>query len=101
MQQEYQQFMQGNPTLEEFEGQLKRLMAIEQDISLITPVHNIGALSLETQPLKYSLKSEAAAWKAQYAKNLHKKGYDDLKVCCPLGWLGGGQGGRRPCHLLS
>ncbi len=43
-------------------------------------MHNIGALSLDTQPLKYSLKSEAASWKAQFAKNLHKKGSDDLKV---------------------
>ena len=40
----------------------------------------MGALSLDTQPLKYSLKSEAASWKAQFAKNLHKKGSEDLKV---------------------
>ena len=51
-----------------------------QGIGLITPVHNIGALSLDTQPLKYSLKSEAVAWKNQFAKNLHKKGSEDLKV---------------------
>ena len=51
-----------------------------QEINAITPVHNIGALSLDTQPLKNSLKSEAASWKAQFAKNLHKKGCEDLKV---------------------
>lgn len=43
-------------------------------------MHNIGALCLDTQPLKYSLKSEAASWKAQFAKNLHKKGSEDLRV---------------------
>lgn len=54
-------------------------MAVEQEISQVAPLHNIGSLALETQPLKYSLKSEAASWKAQYAKNLHKQGSEDLK----------------------
>ncbi len=55
-------------------------MAIEQEISQVPPTHNIGSLALETQPLKYSLKSEAASWKAQYAKNLHKQGSEELKT---------------------
>ena len=46
-------------------------MAIESHIQRIAPVHNIGALSLETAPLKYSLKSEASSWKSQYSENLH------------------------------
>lgn len=32
------------------------------------------------QPLKASLRSEAAAWKAAFARNLHRKGAEDLKV---------------------
>ncbi len=63
-----------------FEAELKKYMAIETAIGLIAPVHCIGALSLETQPLKYSLKSEAGSWKAQFAKNLHRQGAEDLKV---------------------
>ena len=63
-----------------FEAELRKYMAMEVDISQIAPVHCIGSLSLETQPLKYSLKSEAASWKAQFAKNLHKQGSEDLKV---------------------
>ena len=47
---------------------------------MIAPVHNIGAISLETQPMKYSLKAEAASWKAQFAKNLHRQGFEDLKA---------------------
>lgn len=47
---------------------------------MIVPVHSIGALSLDTLPLKYSMKSEAASWKAQFAKNLHKKGAEELKA---------------------
>ena len=63
-----------------FESELKKYMAIEQEISQVAPMHNIGSLALETQPLKYSLKSEAASWKAQYAKNLHKQGSEELKA---------------------
>ena len=62
-----------------FESELKKYMAVEQEITQVAPLHNIGSLALETQPLKYSLKSEAASWKAQYAKNLHKQGSEDLK----------------------
>jgi hypothetical protein len=51
-----------------------------QEIAQIAPVHNIGAMSLETQPMKYSLKAEAASWKAQFAKNLHRQGFEDLKA---------------------
>ena len=55
-------------------------MAVEQEISGIPSVHNIGALSLETMPLKSSLRSEAASWKAQFAQNLHKQCSEDLKA---------------------
>ena len=66
--------------MQAFESELKKYMAIEQEISQVAPMHNIGSLALETQPLKYSLKSEAASWKAQYAKNLHKQGSEELKT---------------------
>lgn len=78
MQQEYQEFIKGRPNIDAFEAELKKYMSIEQEIAKIAPVHNIGCLSMETQSLKYSLKAEAAAWKAQYAKNLHSQGREDL-----------------------
>ena len=71
--------MKTNPTLEAFEAELKKYMAIEVEISGIPSMHNIGALSLETVPLKSSLKAEAASWKAQFAQNLHKQCSEDLK----------------------
>ena len=40
----------------------------------------IGCLCVETAPLKASLRAEAAAWKSQFAKNLHKQGFTDLSV---------------------
>lgn len=79
MQEEYKSFMAQNPSLEAFEAELKKYMAIEREIQQIPPVHNIGALSLETAPMKLSLKQEAGAWKAQFAKNLHNQGNQDLR----------------------
>ena len=49
-------------------------------MAAIPPSHSVGTLHIETVPLKASLRAEAAAWKAQFAKNLHKKGLDDLQV---------------------
>ena len=51
-----------------------------QEIGLITPLHTVGALSLDSQPLKYSLRNEATQWKAHFSKNIHKKAADDLRV---------------------
>jgi len=58
LQQKYAEFMATEPSLESFELELRKYMAIEEDITQIAPVHNIGAMSLETAPLKNSLKSE-------------------------------------------
>ena len=49
-------------------------------MAAIPPSHSMGTLYIETSPLKASLRAEGAAWKAQFAKNLHKKGLDDLQV---------------------
>jgi hypothetical protein len=47
---------------------------------LLIQLFTAGSLSLETTPLKTSLKSEAASWKAQFAKNLHAQSAEDLKA---------------------
>ena len=78
MQAEYSSFKARGPSLEDFEAELKKYVDVEREIAHIAPVHNIGALSLETAPLKYSLRSEAAAWKAQYAQNLHEQAKQQL-----------------------
>ena len=52
--------MKKKPDLEAFDLELRKYVTIEAHIQRIAPVHNIGALSLETAPLKYSLRSEAA-----------------------------------------
>lgn len=74
----YDAFMKKRPTLEDFDAELKKYVTIEGQIQKIAPVHNIGALSLETAPLKYSLKSEASSWKSQYSQNLHEQAKAEL-----------------------
>lgn len=63
-----------------FEEELCKYMAVEQSAAVIPAKQVIGSLTLDVQPLKHSLRSEAASWKAQFAKNLHAQGAQDLKV---------------------
>jgi len=57
-------------------------------------VHNLGALSLDSQPLKYSLRAEAANWKVAFSKTIHKRASEDLLVggWAAVGAAGGVQG---------
>lgn len=55
-------------------------LAALQEIALIPPVHSLGALSLDTQPLKYSLRSEASNWKVAFSKTIHKSAAQDLQA---------------------
>ena len=66
--------------MQDFEAELKKYNAVEQRIGDVPAVRNIGALSLETQPLKAALRAEVASWKAQFARNLHKQSAEDLRV---------------------
>ena len=79
LQEAYQAFMETNPSLEDFEAELQKYMAIQNEVDGLQDTHSLGSLCLETQPLKHSLKSEAASWKARFSKNLHEKGEEDLK----------------------
>ena len=42
LQSAYEAFMKQNPELEAFEAELKKYMAIETEVSNISPVYNIG-----------------------------------------------------------
>ena len=79
LQQAYDDFTRKKPSLEQFEAELKKYMDIEQRVLRLAPVHNIGALCLDTQPLKLALRAEAAAWKTQFATNLHAHGKEQLE----------------------
>ena len=79
LQEEYAAFIAKKPSLDMFETELMKYMSIERAVLKFAPVHVIGPLSLETQPLKLALRAEAATWKAQFAKNLHLHGKEKLE----------------------
>ena len=83
---EYASFMRSRPSLADFEEKLRFYASVDRQIGAIAPVHNIGALSLETAPLKYSLRSEAAAWKALFGEHLHEQASGGLDAT--LTWMG-------------
>ena len=59
-------------------------------------MHNLGALSLDSQPLKYSLRAEAANWKVAFSRTIHKRAAQDLMV--GAGWVGReGEEGQQDC----
>ena len=50
MQAAYEAFKARAPTIEDFENEIRKYVDVEQQISKISPVQNIGAPSLETNP---------------------------------------------------
>ena len=73
--QEYRGFVARNPnvSISDYEGELQRFMTIEQEISRIPPMHNIGALTLNTSNLKLQLSNESRQWKMVYAAKVHSQ----------------------------
>jgi len=76
---EYKKFMETEPDLEMFDDELKKYVDIEVKVDQIPSTHVIGCMSLETKPVKNSLKAEAEAWKTQYSKNLHEQARNDMQ----------------------
>jgi dynein heavy chain, axonemal len=75
-------FNQINPQLEDFEAELLKFSAFEEEIDAIAPNKQIGALNLQTLHVKGALKERITLWKTSFAKDLHKKAsakIEDLK----------------------
>ncbi|KAH9103464.1 hypothetical protein AeMF1_002875 [Aphanomyces euteiches] len=69
----YENFLKKFPELQDFERKLKSFVIIDEDITAVPAVHNIGALSLNTRNIKLQLKHENAQWKLKYSDNLHNQ----------------------------
>ena len=74
----YNKFMEKHPTLEDYDAEIKKYVTIEGEIGRIPERHVIGALSLDTAPLKMALRQETEAWKKQYSENLHQQAKKEL-----------------------
>lgn len=66
-------FGKKNPTLQDYEDELKKFSHIEEEIDKIEHAHKIGAMELKTDNLCQQLKTWAKDWKLQYAQDLHKR----------------------------
>ena len=74
----YGKFIERNPSIQDFEAELQKFMAVEQEIELIPPMHNLGALSLNTANLKLQLRNESRQWKVQYSNKVHEQARDSM-----------------------
>ena len=59
----YEGFLKHAKNIDDYEVEIVKYVEIENLIGQIPPVHNIGSLSLETGPLKQSLRYEALQWR--------------------------------------
>ena len=73
MEAQYRKFMMHNPSIEDFENELKRFLNVESEIASIPPIHVIGALSLNTANIKLQLRNESRQWKVQYSDKVHQQ----------------------------
>lgn len=67
------EFTKKNPSLQDYEDQLKKFTSVEDEIEKISNSHLIGAIELKTENLCQGLKSLAKDWKNQYSFDLHKR----------------------------
>ena len=68
----YKGFMAKSPAIGDFEGELKKFMAVEEEIEGIETCRNIGALMLNTGNLKLQLRNECRQWKLLYSTKVHQ-----------------------------
>jgi dynein heavy chain len=74
----FKAFLKKQPTIDDYEFELARFSELEDQIMKIDEVYNLSCMSLRTQSLKYSLKAEVTAWKAQYSKRMHKQAQSQM-----------------------
>ena len=76
----YQEFMKAHPSIDDFEHKLRSFGAVDADISGISDVKDIGALSLRTIGIKNSLRAECNRWKVKFSDNLHAQAKSKLEA---------------------
>eukprot|EP01041_Mallomonas_annulata_P002980 gene2980-5847_t len=75
---EYKTFMSKAPSISDFEEELKKFMAVEEEIEKIGPMHCIGALRLNTANLKLQLRNESRQWKVLYSNKVHQQAKESM-----------------------
>ncbi|CAD7937234.1 unnamed protein product [Amoebophrya sp. A120] len=71
VEEDYDEFQKGSPSLQEFEGKLKEFLRHAEDANSVEKATQIGALSLKTENLMQNLGELAEKWKTSFARKLH------------------------------
>ena len=69
----YDNFLKDAPTLDDFKRKLQSFVYMDEEITALPAIHNIGALSLSTKTIKSQLKHENGQWKMKFSDNLHSE----------------------------
>lgn len=64
------EFRNSQPMLSDYQAKIFNYHILQNDIARISAICNIGSLSLQTEALRNSLKSEVAAWQTMFARAL-------------------------------
>ena len=73
-------FSNKNPTLQEYEDELKKFTKLEYQIDKTEKTREIGAMALKTDNLIKSLKDKCKEWKNNIAEDIHVKAKDFLNL---------------------
>ena len=76
----YKEFSAGNPTLEDYESELKRFADVEEEINAIPTIYPIGPLMLNTTDIKERLVAEAQQWKKNYSHKKHMEARENMQL---------------------
>jgi len=74
----YKEFVKKDPNVDDYERELLKFSGVDDQITSVHLLHNIGALALNTAPIKGQLRQLNSQWKVQYSDNLHKTAYSQL-----------------------
>ncbi len=76
----YRAFMKRSPapTLDDYDTEFAKFEELEVVVNKAVDMHNIGALCLNTKPLKKVLRDLNATWRSAFSENLHRNAFSQL-----------------------
>ena len=77
--QEYQEFLASNPTLDDYETVLKRFAELEREITALPKEMRFASWQIDVSPLLFALKDFATEWKQRYASNLIRTAKEEFE----------------------
>jgi dynein heavy chain len=80
MQNEYNDFLGTDPSLEDFDDKLCWYIQVENEVDRMPMTNEIGVILMQLGTIKQTLTSMTSLWKSQYTSNLMQIARDDLNL---------------------